>query len=466
MKLNARRPNILFVTADMMRSDAMGCAGGPVSTPHLDALAALGQRFDNAYSPFPICLPARHSILSGQYAHVHGVVSRGRALPPDTAALPSELASLGYRTGIFGLTPFRPPNTYGFETIRTAGLNWVNNLDDYNAYLKAQGYADVWVLWDQNNEFRKQAPQEYWSSLGARASAIPEQHYHSTWIADETIRYLEDDASNPFFAWVSFVKPHHPFDPPEPYASMYDPTKMRIPAERDGRHRRAWERKPLLVHEGRDPRQSHFDLTTMTDDMLRRVMAMYYGTISHVDQQIGRLVDALRRSGQLDHTVIIFTSDHGEFLGDFELLFKTPNVPYESLVRVPFILWAPGLDVVPGVRKDLVSLVDVMPTLLEMVGASVPPSVQGKSLLDRQTGTQSREAVFTESGRIKAVRTERYKYMQLAGTDVEELYDLENDPEELENLAGLPALSRVVQEHRNRLIEWMAGSHYRRYQVE
>ena len=132
---------------------------------------------------------------------------------------------------------------------------------------------------------------------GGPRSVIPEEHYHSTWIADQAIDYLESDDPRPFFAWFSFIKPHHPFDPPEPYASMYDPQEMRIPAERDSRHRHAWERKPLFVHDGQDPRNTHFDLTSMTDDQLRRVMAMYYGAISHVDQQIGRLVDALRRSG-------------------------------------------------------------------------------------------------------------------------------------------------------------------------
>ena len=140
-------------------------------------------------------------------------------------------------------------------------------------------------------------------------------------------------------------------------------------------------------------------------------------------------------------------------------------MPYESLIRVPFILWAPGMGFASAMRDELVSLVDVMPTLLEMAGADVPSSVQGRSLLSLQAGSDWRKAVFAESGRMKAVRTERYKYILLAGTDVEELYDLEADPEELENIADRPEMADVVQEYRNLLIEWMADSHYRRYDV-
>lgn len=189
-----RRPSILLITADEMRHDCLSAAGHPLlRTPHLDALAASGVRFTNAYTPYPVCVPARLSLLSGQYAHAHGILGNRGMLPPDQPTIASLAHAAGYRTAAFGKMHFWPPYApVGFEHMRLAeqdGVGW--KVDDYHSdYLAQRGLIDQWDYWDQHKPYRDQAPPEYWQTFGARASDLPEAHYHTTWIADETIAWL------------------------------------------------------------------------------------------------------------------------------------------------------------------------------------------------------------------------------------------------------------------------------------
>lgn len=461
MATEAQRPNILLITADQMRHDCLGAAGHPVlRTPHLDALTARGVRFTNTYTPYPVCVPARMSLLSGQYVHAHGAASNGAMLASGQPTLARVLRDAGYRTGAFGKMHFWPPYAdLGFGHMRLAeqnGPGW--KVDHYHSdYLAERGLVDLWDLWDQQHPYRDQAPPEYWATFGARVSALPEEHYHTTWIADETISWLRSDQGRPFFAWTSFIKPHHPFDPPRPWGEMYDPAAM--PRLGDPAAALA---KPLMTGGGRhDPRRGYFDLRAFTQEDFGRVAALYYGSISQIDHHVGRILGVLEQLGQLDHTLVVFTSDHGDYMGDYGLILKSPSVPYDALARVPLIVAGPGC-VAGRVEDALVSLVDVFPTVAARVSAKAPPALQGRDLTSLLAGEGSagwRDAVFSESHDVKAVRTQRYKYMYNRRLQADELYDLAADPGELHNLAA--QAPTVVTDMRARLLDWLIETEWR-----
>ena len=464
-----RRPNILLITADQMRCDCLGATGHPVvRTPHLDALAARGVRFTNAYTTFPVCVPARLSILTGQYPHAHGTMGNRSMVPTSQPNIASLLRDAGYRTAAIGKMHFWPPYAeFGFEHMRLAeqdGPGW--KVDDYHAtYLAERGMVDIWDYWDQHKPYRAQAPQEYWDSFGARGSEIPEEHYHTTWIANETIDYIRRSSDRPFFIWTSFIKPHHPFDPPKPWDTLYDPAS--IPPLQDQALALA---KPLMTNGGqRDPRDAYFDLRKLTDGAYRKVAAHYYGAISHIDHHVGRILQALEERGELERTLIIFTSDHGDYMGDYGLILKSPGIPYDSLAKVPFIVAGPGCR--RGETSDaLVSLVDILPTAAAHAGVEVPDFVQGADLspLLRSSAASSpwREAVFCEARGIKAVRTRTYKYLYNHSLQIEELYDVSADPGELRNLADEPRYAGVKREMRERLLGWLIETEWERNRVE
>lgn len=466
-----KRPNILLITADEMRHDCWGAAGHPlVRTPHLDGLARRGVRFTNAYTPYPVCVPARMSIMTGQYAHAHGLIGNRGFLPEGQATLPGTLNDAGYRTAAFGKMHFWPPyNAYGFQTMRLAeqhGLGY--KIDDYHSeYLAQQGLVDRWDLWDQQRPYRERAPEEYWESFGARASEIPDEHYHTTWIADRTIECIMEPDDRPFFAWTSFIKPHHPFDPPKPWDDMYDPKD--VPAPQDQAHALA---KPLMTDGGRrDPRKAFFDMTGMSEVAYRQVAALYYAAISHIDHNVGRILKALEERGKLDDTLVIFTSDHGDYMGAYGLILKNPNIPYDPLAKVPMV--AAGAGVREGVVCDeLVSLIDLFPTAAGLTGTDIPRSVQGKDLsgllYDSGNGDRRpfRDAVFTESNSVKAVRTGRYKYLYNRASKLEELYDLAEDPEELRNLAERPEQRERIRDMRDLLLDWLIETEWDRHAAE
>ncbi len=453
------RPNVLLITADEMRFDCLSCAGHPVvRTPHLDALAGRGVRFTRAYTPYPVCVPARMSILSGQYAHAHGAMHNGAMIAPGQPTIASLLQQRGYRTAALGKMHFWP--TYaqvGFEHMRLAeqnGSGW--KVDDYHSdYLAQRGLVDQWDLWDQQQPYRDQAPPEYWQTFGARVSALPEEHYHTTWITDETIAWLRQADDRPFFAWTSFIKPHHPLDPPAPWDRMYDPAAigpLGDPADALS--------KPLMTGGGRrDPRRAYFDLRQLSQEAFARVAALYYASISHIDHHVGRILDVLRERGVLDQTLVVFTSDHGDYMGDYGLVLKSPSVPYDALAKVPMIMAGPGCR--QGAVSDaLVSLVDLLPTFAGRAGGQVPPFVQGRDLTpvlaDPPSGAEGwRRAVCSETREVKAVRTDRYKYLYHRRLGLEELYDLAADPGELHDLASEGRLAPVIAEMRHHLLDWL-----------
>jgi arylsulfatase len=419
-----RRPNVLVILADQLRADALGAYGNrQVKTPHVDALAAEGTRFDHCFCAFPVCTPSRYSLLSGLPAHEHRGWDNHCTLPPGTATFPALLRQAGYRTKAVGKMHFTPTYAdFGLSELELAEQNGPGRWeDDYHRYLRRLGLVDAMDLEDQESAFRRQAPTEYWQNFGARVSNLEERYHSTTWIGDRAVETLAQwDPAVPNLLVVGFIKPHHPFDPPERWAQMYDPQQMQLLP--------GWTPAPfphdLALGKG------YFDNQELTEATVRRCTAFYYATISQIDFQLGRMLAVLKQKGLYDSTLIVFTADHGEFLGFHHLLLKS-NHMYDPLARVPLILRAPGAHKAGEVAEALVSNTDLAPTVLHAAGLASAPGMRGRDLLASAAG---RDIVFSEAGNgYIMARTRTHKLLWRKQPEGRLFFDLTADPLEMTN---------------------------------
>lgn len=434
-------PNILWICTDQQRYDTIGALNNAhVSTPTIDRLAADGVIFDYAYCQSPICTPSRASFLTGCYpTTVHACRNGNDYFPVDHPPLVTKLLSLrGYDCGLIG--KLHLSSAYGRIEQRT------DDGYDYWAYSHAprddwpvgHGYAD-WVR-----------SQGYvLGELTQDPNGVPADLHQTTWCAEKTIDFIRQAHEGPWLASVNIYDPHPPFNPPTPYRKMFDPAQMPGPLfkESDLAQQRQLAavdfqsevRRPdaLDINNRFGPQEGRQDGRTL--------QAAYYAMIKLVDDQVGRILAALEESGQRKNTVVIFTSDHGEMLGDHGLIQKGCRF-YEGLVRVPLILSWPGHFEQGLVSEALVELTDLAPTLLELADLAVPEHVQGQSLLPLLTGEtpadHHRDFVRCEyydalarpdASRGTMIRDRRYKLVVYHGHSLGELYDLEEDPEEFVN---------------------------------
>lgn len=405
---------MLVILTDQFRADCLGIAGNPdVATPQLDSLAKDGIRYSASYCTAPLCTPSRYSLLTGYLPHQHGVHDNNHGLPGDLWTLPERARAAGCRTSAVGKMHLSP--TYmdtGFDTMLLAEQNGDGRLvDDYHADLLAAGLVDGIDLIDQHANYRARANSDYWSSFGARASDLPEQWHSTTWIGDRGIDLIDDQwCAGGQLMYLSFIKPHHPFDPPHPWDQMYEPEALTILP--------GWTAQPT------DPPVRFFDDNTLTEKSLRRIMALYYASISQIDFQVGRIVARLRAIGAYQNTMIIFTADHGEYLGYHHLLLKGGPM-YEPLVRVPLIIKPTGE---PAGRVDhrLASGMDVVPTALSALGLPIAEDLPGEDLLSETR----RDAVIAEYC-SDSFMIRRGHHKLLVGPDHQLIYDLAADPLEL-----------------------------------
>jgi len=465
------RPNILLISSDQHNAEILGCMGNPVvRTPHLDALAADGALCTHAFTSHPICTPARTSVFTGLYSKSHGVYHNinmnyqpGKpCLPPERVAFPEVLADAGYHTSLFGKLHTRHEGGKNFG-LRTARLvegkcHFVSSpaeQDEYRRALAQRGYPpDVWKVWENDPTY---ATNSY------ATSPLPEADYIDTFIADMAVEHLRQ-VEGPFFSWVSFCTPHNPWDPPKPFDTMYDPAAIPLP------HRKAGELEtkppqwvdqvartiaslPARSVDPSLPGGAANAAARFPEEKTRRMLAAYYGQVSHLDQQIGRVLDALKARGLYDDTLVIFLSDHGDYCGNHGAFYKYAGL-YDSLIRVPLLIRWPGAR--PGRRVDeLVSLIDVAPTILDAAGLDGPADMDGRSLRPLLTGEAAdwRQELFVETGATAAVLTPDWKLVTWQdGT--EELYDRRRDPHDLDNLAAAPSLEPTRAALRERLAAW------------
>lgn len=447
MNESARRPNVLIIQADQLRWDCLGVAGNPdVRTPNLDRLAADGVRYGSAFCTYPVCTPSRYSLLSGLYARQHAGWSNKSTLAPGIDTFPRALRRAGYATAAVGKMHFTP--TYldvGYDRMELAEQNGAGRWDDdYHRELRAAGLAPVVDLLDQEAAYRPSAPEEYWQWFGARPSDLPEEWHSTTWIGQRALGVAADwPATGANLLHVSFIKPHHPFDPPLSWADRYDPDSLTIPP--------GWTDQ---VPTGDLPYQpGYFRNESLTLSTMRRVMAYYYATISQVDDQIGQLLDFLRERGTYDDTLIVFTADHGEYLGFHHQLLKGGRHLYDPLTRVPLLVKLPGQVRGGEVNDALVSQIDIARTVLAVAGVEPATQLRGLNLADPGA---DRPVVFAEAanGTARMARTRTHKLIATRRVTHDALFDLTEDPYEMTNQITHPSLADTAAALREALHDW------------
>lgn len=459
-------PHLLLITADQMRADTMGNAGTPAITPHLDRIAARGSALRNAFCVNPVCTPSRAALFTGRYPHATGAWNIGVSMNEEEKTLCDHLKPLGYRCVGTGKMHFRPeckPKTaQGGMKAEEPEVAFRGRASDGTYF----GFDEIHLTEDARigeyrDWLRETAPE--WEAkiqdtdeVIEHGSPLPPELHQTHWIADRSIEAIrEHDPERPLFLWTSFVDPHHPFDAPKRYVDLYRDVEIPAPSLRPGEHR---ERPAHLREQGeRGYWPGGARIHEFSEEKVRHIIRNTYAMVSFIDEQVGRILDALRERGMLEETLIVFTSDHGEFLGDHGLIMKGPWL-YDCLTRVPMLFAGPGVP--SGIETEaLVENVDVLPTLLELVGLEVPYGVQGRSLVPLLTrGQPVRESVVTSYDahdrgiRLKSLRTRRHKLNVFAREAYAELFDLEHDPEEFDNLAGRPEFAEIEQTLRNELL--------------
>ena len=448
--LQRRRPNILIIHGDQHRADCLGAYGNTeIHTPNLDALAGAGVRFDASFCPYPVCTPSRYSLLSGRYVHEHLGWNNHCTLSPDIPSFPRLLRDAGYRTRAVGKMHFTP--TYldmGFEEMFLAEQDGDGRWDDdYHRDLMRNGLIDLNDLEDQRSEYRKHARPGYRESFGALPSNLPEPWDTTSWIGDRAAEALESWSGEGNLLMAGFVKPHHPFDPPQSRYNACTPEKLTLlPGWTD-----ACFPHDLALDRGYFPHEQ------LTAGVLRRVMACYYAAIEQIDEQVGRMVRILKEKGLYDDTMIVYTSDHGEYMGFHHMLLKG-NYMYDPLVRVPLVIKYPSRMAaektgLAGQASDrLVSNVALAPPLLAAAGIAAPAAMSGRNLAD---DGPDRDIVFCESGRDLVMARSRTSKLILDREYVPLLFfDLKKDPLEMENRIGDAAYGGEIERLRGAAGQW------------
>lgn len=511
------RPNFLFIITDQHRADYLGCAGHPVlRTPQIDSIATRGRRFDRFYVANPICMPNRATLMTGRMPSLHGVRSNGIPLSLQANTFVALLRAHGWRTALLGkshlqcftgIAPIvtrpparpghRPPPPgfaeatrpipgdgpydveipqrwrddpgwavplpfYGFDRVDLATNHGDEVGGHYWHWLKAKG-GDPDKLVGPDNALPHDAvcPQAW-------RTAVPEELYPTAYVAERTIDFLEDHARNgggaPFFAFASFPDPHHPFTPPGRYWDMYRADDMTLPASFAPSNATpphvAWLQARrddgTRVVQGQDG-------IAISEREAREAMALTCGMIAMIDDAVGRILATLDRLGQRDNTVVVFTADHGDFLGDHQLLLKGP-IHYQGLIRVP-CLWADTPDRArPGTTAALAGTLDLAATILDRAGLEPYNGIQGRSLLAAAAGEDDGpEAVMVEEdgqrtvfglpgpARLRSVVTRDWRMTLYHGLPWGELYSLRDDPAEMVNRWDDPAAAAVKAEMLERL---------------
>jgi len=500
------RPNFLLIITDQHRADYLGCYGHPVlKTPHIDSIAARGTRFERFYVAAPVCMPNRATLMTGRMPSVHGVRSNGCPLSLRANTFVDALRASGYATALIGKSHLqnftgdgpilkRPPACevdrvlgaafseaikpipgdgpydqehphrwlsgqkftlklpfYGFEHVDLCTGHGDEVGGHYYVWLKSQR-EDADALRDRAN----QLPHSYICPQAIR-TAIPEDLYPTHYIADKACEWLDargySDRSKPFFLMVSFPDPHHPFTPPGRYWSMYRPQDMALPPSFDHGNRAlarsvAWALAQRESGQADVAGQSAF---AVGEREAREAMALSCGMIAMIDDAVGRVLDHLASRGLADDTVVIFTSDHGDFLGDHRLLLKGP-AHYEGITRVPFIWAEPGYR--PARTTDVLGgTLDIAATILDRARLQPYNGIQGVSLLPAlgeeglaiardcmviEDDQQRAVLGFDSPPRLRTIVTRSWRMTIIQGDPWGELYDLANDPYEMDNLFDDP----------------------------
>ena len=504
----SKQPNFLFIITDQHRADHLGCYGNTVvATPNIDKLASHGRRWDRFYVANPICMPNRASIMTGRMCSLHGARHNGIPLSKDHTTFVELLRDAGYNTGLIGkshlqsFTGLPATNQYQPEQgkvvpslhLRDAYKNNRHSADydlevigQWHKPLAARtdgdfyGFQHVEVAADHADQasgdyllWARQQRSDFDSLVGpenalrdnlikapqAWRTAVPEELYSTNWIADRSEAWLAGQAQSdqPFFLQMSFPDPHHPFTPPGRYWNMYGPADIELPLSFGEGNLPPIAAMRKALAEGTDPRDNQNPFA-VTADEARAITALTYGMITMIDDAIGRVLAQLDALGLADNTVVIFTSDHGDYMGDHGLMLKL-LLHYQGLIRVPFIVSDPAGIRDGSVDSGLSSSIDISATILERAGVQAYNGLQGRDLMSTsapegiivEEDSQRTMTGFDRPQRIRTLVTDRYRMSLRQGESWNELYDLQEDPHELHNLYDNIAVADV----QNRLMQVM-----------
>ena len=501
------RPNILLIITDQQRADHLGCAGHPVlKTPHIDSIAARGVQFDRFYVSTPVCMPNRSTLMTGRMPSVHGVRHNGIPLSRSAATFVELLRAAGYRTALIGKSHLqtqtgRPPLSnrdqappgyaepppelsearkniygdgaydqelpqrwaaanakvdtpfYGFEHVELCKGHGDEVIGNYRQWLQERHPSPDTIVGEKN-----QLPGNAYTVPQAWRTAVPEELHHSAYIAERVEAYLQAHAAGrdprPLFLMASFPDPHHPFTPPGKFWDMYKPEQMPMPAAYSVND---WSPPPhaaalIAAHERGDPVTDQIMAHGVGLKEALEARALTCGSITCIDEAVGRMLRAVQDYGLEESTVVIFTSDHGEHLGDHKLLLKG-LCHYDELLRVPFI-WSDPHEGARGVHTAAISgTIDLSATILDRVRLQPYHGFQGRSFLrvinDPSASHRAEMLIEDENQRHVAglgtrprertIVTDRWRLSIFLGHDWGELYDLKDDPGEFKNLWDAPA---------------------------
>ncbi len=471
------RPNVIVIMSDQMKATASHLYGNTFcEMPALGRLAEEGVLYEHAFTPHPLCVPARVSLWTSQWPHSHGSRRNQTLMGPDELHAFKIWKEAGYHTGLIGknhcfetqedLDLFDVFNVVGSggipQTPATKGLDWWRPIEAIR-----EGF-----------QVRRNMPQQS-PRFGYATDDTPLENQLTGVLAGQAVRYLETFGDRPFALWVSFPDPHEPWVAPATFAQMFTPDVIDLPPWREDEFGASSPERNRVLHE----------ILGLEDDAMTDVyglLASYYGMVRFVDYGVGQIMDALQRLGLREDTIVVFCADHGDFSGEHRMSCKG-GVFYDCLTRVPLILSWPGHVTVGARESSMVNLVDIVPTLFALQGIEVPRSMHGQGL-PVATEAVPREATFSEygaggppfrtsdlealpkpygrralmrslqwreaEGRRKMVRTQHWKYVHDPMGDLDELYDLARDPWELTNVAHDQSCRAIVAEMRERMMDW------------
>ena len=461
-----KKYNVLYIMADQFNASCMGVAGRQIRTPNLDKLANDGIRFNRAYCNNPVCSPSRISFITGQYPHTHRIFGNDvyEAQEYNENTLSAVFRRQGYQTSLVGKSHMiKNWDREGFEYIRYCDLCDCDRNDPldnhYFRYLHDHGIAHLYDL----GRLKEDHPG---NQFKAYVSEIPECHSLEMWTGNTAIEFLKNkDESRPFFMHLSFQRPHEPLSVPYDRGLLYDCNEIALPTGATDYFENRFASKPEIMKEYGKHIQGYPYIPESEVD-LQRQMAFYYSLITLIDEQIGRVIETLKEMGEYDNTIIVFTADHGDFAGEHGMILKNLGI-YESVHRIPFLLKYPNCEK-NKVVDEMIESVDLYPTMCELCGIQIPKDVEGQSVIPIvENGKEGKQQVVCEweflryRNKVNAIRTSRYRMVYYGYDESGELYDIEQDPHELENLYNRSDFQKVKLELLQKMFD-----HVNRYEVK
>lgn len=431
--------NVLFLFADQLNARCLSIAGHPnVQTPNLDRIAAEGVRFENAFAQSPVCTPSRMCFLSGLYPSTHGYYALyGREPDQRITSMFTYFGENRYRTGALGK----------LHTPRY----WIERDCQflYDEFIEYPKYLEGCGLYDSNDN------RSFTGWRDGERSAIPFEHSCEAALAKQVIRFVQNqgepndrgDSTAPWFAWASFSRPHSPLTPSEPFASMYPPDECVLPPSASVEAIASQpERIRRVPHLGAAP----------DERIVRKMVSAYLGLVSQVDHAIGMILDFLESEDLLRNTIIVFSSDHGDYAGEHGLWSKLGGISSRAITRIPLLIRDPDGRIAPHVEHRVVESIDLFPTLADMCNLPVPDHCQGHSLfrcLDDPSTLWPRTDALTENAYRKALATSQWRYVANIWPQHDELYHVADDPWEMNNRLQDPDCRDVVLEMQRKLLD-------------